>query len=406
MNLTVLRHATLLTMAPALAKDGRRLVPGDEGQLANGSLVHDEQQILWVGEDHLMPEEYRSLTFRDLTGHVITPGLVDAHTHLLFGGDRAEEYAQRLNGVDYQQIAARGGGILYTMRETLKLSQAQLFRLGVERLDRMYSYGVRAVEMKSGYALTREGELTVLRAMKQLKAHFAGKMRLCSTFLGAHAVPKEYADSGSFVREVVLPTLHAAHIEGLLDGVDVFHEEGYFSAEDTKNIFGVASNLGLPVRLHADEFKDNGGAGLAVSAQALSADHLLRTGEAGIQKLAASKTVATLLPGTAFFLGKPLANARGLLDAGAKVAIASDYNPGSCHCDNVLLVASLAAPSLRMNQAELWAAITLNAAHALGFRDQGALVQGLRPAFAVFKAQNVSEITYHWGRNLSVSTPN
>ncbi len=398
----VLRHATLLTMAPAYAKDGRRLVPGDEGQVEDGAIVHHDDVIRWVGADADLPPEFASLPVEDLTGHVITPGLVDAHTHLLFGGDRADEYVQRLNGVDYQQIAAAGGGILFTVRETLKLSEDQLFILGVERLERIYSYGVRTVEMKSGYALTQEGELTCLRAMKRLKQWFEGRIRLYATFLGAHAVPRHFSSSTDYVRAVVLPTLTAAHREGLVDGVDAFHEEGYFSADDTRAIFAAATKLGLRCRLHADEFKDNGGASLAVAFNALSADHLLRTGDAGIKALAASPSVATLLPGTAFFLGKPLANARGLLDAGAKVAIASDFNPGSCHCDNVLMVASFAAPALRMNQAELWAAITLNASHALGFIDQGALIPGMRASLTVFRSSRVAQITYNWGRNLAV----
>lgn len=401
----VYQGLTLLTLAAAHAKDGRRLVPEDLSVIENGAIVFDEVKIHWVGKATELPTQFGKLASQQLNGHVLTPALVDSHTHLLFGGDRAQEYAQRLNGVDYQIIAKQGGGILYSMRETLKLTEDQLFRLGVERLERISSYGVGAVEMKSGYALTQDGELTLMRAMKRLKTHFKGRMRLFSTYLGAHAVPKEFATSSAFVKDVVIPTLQAAHVENLVDAVDVFHEDGYFSADDTKQIFQAAEKLGLKTKIHADEFLDNGGAGIAATSKSLSADHLLRTSPEGIKALASSGTVATLLPGTAFFLGKPLANARGLLDAGAKVAIASDFNPGSCHWDNLLMIASIAAPSLKMNQAEMWSAITLNGAHALGFQDQGALVTGLRPAFSLFKAESPSQITYNWGHNLAVPLP-
>lgn len=399
------RLSQILTLSGAVAKDGRRLEAADLGLINEASIVFDGEKILWVGEDRELPSEYHNAQTHELAGHVLTPGIVDSHTHLLFGGDRAQEYIRRLDGEDYQKIASEGGGILFTMRETLRLNENQLFELGVERLHRMASYGVTAIEMKSGYALTQEGELALLRAMKRLKNHFKSSLRLFVTYLGAHAVPREFASSAEFVAKVVVPTLRLAAQEQLVDAVDVFHENGYFSTEDSQNIFKVTKELGLRCKIHADEFHDNGSAALAVSFDALSADHLLRTGDAGIQTLANSNTVATLLPGTAFFLGKPLANARGLLDAGAKVALASDYNPGSCHCDNLLMIAAIAAPSLKMNQAEVWTGMTLNPAHALGFNDQGALMAGMRPSFALFKAQNLAQITYSWGINLARKLP-
>lgn len=399
------RLSQIVTMAPALRKDGRKLVGDDLGILPASAIAFDREKIHWVGPDHQLPKDFHAAPSFDLTGHVLTPGIVDSHTHLLFGGDRAQEYVERLNGVDYQKIAARGGGILFTMRETLRLTEHQLFELGVERLERILRYGVTTLEMKSGYALTMEGELSILRAMHSLKRHFEGRMRLFSTFLGAHAVPQEFKSSQEFMTQVVLPTLETAAREGLVDAVDIFHENGYFTDQDAQRLFLCANKLKLHCKIHADEFHDNGSVEMAVSHKALSADHLLKTGPVGIQQLARSETVATLLPGTAFFLGKPLANARGLLDAGAKVALASDYNPGSCHCDNVLMLASLAAPTLRMGQAELWAAITLNAAHALGFKDQGALTPEMRPCFSLFRADNLAQVTYNWGVNLAVTPP-
>ncbi|MFP5490619.1 MAG: imidazolonepropionase [Bacteriovoracia bacterium] len=402
----VYRHLSqIVTLDSALKKDGRRLSPDDLSVISDGAIAFDNNEILWVGNSVDLPAPFLKGEIIDLPGHVLTPGLVDSHTHLLFGGNRAREYSQRLNGVDYQAIAKSGGGILYTMNETLKLSEDQLFEIGTERVIRLESYGIKTIEMKSGYALTQEGELRLLRTAKRLKEYFAGRVRIFSTYLGAHAVPAGFKSSATFIDEVVIPTLKIACNEQLVDGVDIFAEQGYFSAQDVEKLFECAKALSLPTKIHADEFNDNGGASLAARHQSLSADHLLKISDKGISDLANSMTVATLLPGTAFFLGKPLAPARTMLDAGCKVALASDYNPGSSHVDNLLLVASLAAPSLKLNQAELWAAITLNASAALGFFDQGAIAVGKKPTFALFRVTDISEVTYSWGRNLSVICP-
>jgi imidazolonepropionase len=402
----VYRHlAQIVTLDSAFKKDGRRLAPHDLSVIDDASIAFNENEILWVGKTKELPAPFLNEEVIDLPGHVLTPALVDSHTHLLFGGNRAREYSQRLNGVDYQAIAKSGGGILYTMNETLKLTEDQLFELGVERVQRLETYGIKTIEMKSGYALTQEGELRLLRAAKRLKDHFFGRVRIFSTYLGAHAVPENFKSSAVFLDEVVIPTLKIAHSENLVDCVDIFAEQGYFSTQDTEKLFEFAKSVSLPTKMHADEFNDNSGASLAARFQSLSADHLLKISDKGIADLANSMTVATLLPGTAFFLGKPLAPARAMLDAGCKVALASDYNPGSSHVDNLLLVASLAAPSLKLNQAELWAAITLNASAALGFFDQGAIIPGKKPTFALFRVNDISEVTYNWGRNLCVICP-
>lgn len=395
----------IATLSGAHAKGGRGLVPGDLGILEGAAIVFDDEKIHWVGLDAELPNEYHGLPSTALPHHVLTPALVDSHTHLLFGGNRSSEYVARLNGEDYQAIARSGGGILYTMRETLKLTQDELVALGRARLQRLMSYGVRTVEMKSGYALTQDGELRLLRAAKALAREFAGRMHVFSTYLGAHAVPAGSPSSTDFLRDVVVPTLDQAHAEDLVDAVDIFAEEGYFTPGDVRTLFAHAVKLGLPVKIHADEFNDNGGARLATEFSALSADHLLKTSADGIHALAKSSTVATILPGTAFFLGKPLAPARQLLDAGCRVAIASDFNPGSSHVDNLLLVASLAAPSLKMNLAELWCGITLNGAAALGLSDRGCLVAGMKPDFALFAVDQISDVTYGWGRNFCVTCP-
>lgn len=395
----------ILTLKDALAKDGRRLVPEDLGIIENGAIAFDDHKIHWVGADAELPSAYQSVNAFDGTGHILTPGLVDSHTHLVFAGNRAREYTARLNGADYQAIAKSGGGILHTTSKTLAASEDELFASAVLRLERIKSYGITTIEMKSGYALTIEGELRLLRVASRLKSHYKRQLQIISTYMGAHAVPAQFKTSAEFVSAVVLPAMEQGHAEGLIDAVDVFHEQGYFGSGDTERIFQKAHSLGLPCKIHADEFQDNGGAALAVKHKALSADHLLKAGDAGITALAASSTVATLLPGTAFFLGKDLPRARTMLDAGCKVAIASDYNPGSSHVDNLLLVASISAPSLKMNQAELWCAITLNAAAALGLQNQGALVPGHRAVFSLFRAQDLAEITYNWGLSLSRPLP-
>ncbi|EQC43540.1 imidazolonepropionase [Bacteriovorax sp. Seq25_V] len=393
----------LLTLESALNKDGRHLLPEDLSILNNASVVFDNDNILWVGHTSQLPEQYSVITDRiDCSDLVVTPELVDSHTHIVFGGNRANEYKMRLDGADYQAIANAGGGILYTMNETNKASEQELFDLAVERINRIASYGIGTIEIKSGYSLTYDGELRESLIIDRLKKHFYPRVQIFNTFLAAHAVPKSFKSSSEYLRQVVIPLLKDLAPKNIIDAVDIFHESGYFDEKDTRELFDVAKSLNLAIKIHADEFNDNGGATIASNYQALSADHLLCTGDKGITDLANSSTVATVLPGTGFFLGKPQANAKKMLAAGCKLSIASDYNPGSCHFDNVLFVASLSAPMYPLNSAQLWTGITLNAAHALGLTDQGAIIAGKKPRFSFFNVKNVSEITYNWGRNFAV----
>jgi imidazolonepropionase len=394
----------IVTLKSAHKKDGRKLLPEDLSIIKNGAIVFDETKIIWVGENAKFPEQYRNLA-RSLAGHVLTPALVDSHTHIVFGGDRAQEYADRLNGTSYEEIAKRGGGILFTMKQTNEASLEDLFNTASERIERLHSYGIGTIEIKSGYGLNYDREFEISMVIDKLKKKFLHKVRIFNTYLAAHDVPKSFESSQSYIEDVVIPLLEELAPLKVIDAVDIFHEKNYFTDADTDLLFTKAASLGIARKIHADELNDNGGAELAVKHSALSADHLLKISLSGIEALATSKTVATLLPGTAFFLGKPLAPARAMLDAGAKVAIASDYNPGSCHCDNVLLVASMAAAQLKLNQAELWAGITLNASAALGFNNQGAIVPGMDARFSLFKTESLSHITYNWGRNFAVSLP-
>ncbi|MGZ3789638.1 MAG: imidazolonepropionase, partial [Bacteriovorax sp.] len=347
MTIKIFRNfSEIATLAGAHHKHGRRLNLDDLGLIKNASIVFDHEKILWAGEDKNLPDDYLDKEYPeiDVAGKVCVPEIVDSHTHLVFGGDRAHEYSMRLNGASYEQIAAAGGGILNSMKGTQKLTRNELLKIAQQRAKTIHSYGVGTIEVKSGYGLTFEKEYELSHVIHDLKNIVRPDIQIINTFMAAHAVPQEFPSSYDYMKEVVLPLLDKLGEEHILDCVDIFHEQNYFSHDDVVSLFERAKRWGINVKIHADEFNDNKGAVLATKYQALSADHLLRTTEDGIEALAQSNTVATLLPGTGLFLGKPQANARALLDAGAKVALASDYNPGSCHCDNLIMLASIAAP--------------------------------------------------------------
>ncbi|MBC7427894.1 MAG: imidazolonepropionase [Bacteriovorax sp.] len=403
MNIKIFRNfSEIATLAPALKKDGRNLLPEDMGIIKNGSIVYNHEEILWVGPDSQLPEDYRGLDAVDVAGKSCVPEIVDSHTHIIFGGDRALEYSMRLNGSSYEEIAAAGGGILNSMKGTNALSRSDLLKLGQHRIRAIKSYGVGTIEIKSGYGLNFEKEYEISRIIHDLKNIVRPDVQIVNTYMAAHAVPKSFSSSYEYMKEVVLPLLDKLGEEQILDCVDVFHEKNYFSDEDVTSLFERAQRWNIPVKIHADEFNDNKGAILAAKYNALSADHLLSTGADGIEALKNSSTVATLLPGTGLFLGKTQANARAFLDAGVKVAIGSDFNPGSCHCDNLLMIAALAAPIYKMNLSELWCAITLNASHAVGIKNQGAIVPGMKPRFSIFNTDSIDRITYSWGKNLAL----
>ena len=386
----------------AYKKDGRNLRHEDLGLIQDASILFDDEKIIWVGPDVNLPKEYKELEFTDMQGKTCVPEIVDSHTHLIFGGNRAHEYSMRLNGASYEEIAASGGGIISSMQATKALSRNDLLNVAIERVKAIHAYGVGTIEIKSGYGLDIEKEYELSHIIHDLKSIVGPEIKIVNTYMAAHAVPKMYATSYDYMNKVVLPLLDQLSDENIIDAVDIFHEENYFNEDDVISLFERANRLKIPVKSHADELTNNKGAELAVKYNALSADHLLKVSEAGIMALKNSSTVATLLPGTGLFLGKEKAPARALLDAGVKVAMASDFNPGSCHCDNLILLASIAAPMYKMSQCEMWCSITLNAAHALGFKNQGAIVPGLAPRFSIFNTNKLDSITYSWGKNLSI----
>lgn len=403
----ILHSATqILTLRGSWEKDGRNLDSHDLCVHEQSVIVHDEETINWIGEERQLPSHFSKATRVDCTGLIITPELVDCHTHMIFAGDRSEEYAKRMNGLSYQQIAKAGGGILYTMDQTRKASDEKLYQLTKQRILSHYKQGIATIEIKSGYGLSYEHEYRLSHIIHRLKKELAPKIQIINTYMAAHACPPEYPSSQKYLYDVVYPLMEKLSQEKIIDIVDIFHEPGYFSHEEAAQFFQKAKSLGLKRKSHADEFADDKGAALASLNQALSTDHLLASSEESIRTLAETDTVAVMLPGTGYFLGKPQAHARKFLDAGAKVAIGSDFNPGSCHWSKLIQIASLAAlhPHYKMNQAELWSSITLNAAHSLGLKKQGALKEGLKARFSFFKAPSLHHITYHWGENFSANS--
>lgn len=337
----------------------------------------------------------------DCGGGVLTPGLVDSHTHALFGRARYDEQELRAQGVDYLEIARRGGGIHASVRDLRARNEDELIALTVQRLRRIASYGTTTVEVKSGYGLTVEDELKSLRIIQRLSEFTS--LRLVPTFLGAHEIPLEARATpdgrSDYVRSLVHGMIPAVAQRGLARFADVFCEPGVFTIEEARTILTAARAAGLRLKLHADELRPSGGAELAAALNATSADHLAAVSDAGIQALGQAPTVATLLPGTMLFLGKERqAPARRLLEAGACVALATDFNPGTSPTTNFPLMLTLAVSQLRMTVAEAMLASTVNGAAALDLADDiGQIAPGFAADLALFDIEDVRELPYWYG---------
>lgn len=367
--------------------------------LEQAAVILREGEIAWLGPAAEMPPVPPDAEIIDAAGKVVLPGLVDSHTHLVFAGFRADEFEQRLQGLSYQEIAARGGGIHASVRTVRAASKEELKALARRRLDRLLRFGVTTVEVKSGYGLSLADEIKCLEVIAELNAE--GPLELVPTFLGAHAVPPEYRDDReTYVSLLIHEMLPEVARRKLADFCDVFCETGVFSLAESERILNRARDLGLDLKLHADELTPLGGAELAGRLGAASADHLLCVTEAGIDALAAAGTVATLLPGTAFFLGLPTAPARKLIERGVPVALASDCNPGTCPTENLPLVGSMACTQMKMLPAEVVTALTLNAAAAVGRAGRiGSLAVGKQADLVVFDVPDYRHIFYHFGVN-------
>lgn len=386
-----------------LLKNGRiaTMAAGDVAYGLTGAdaLVMDGEHIAWVGVLAELPAQYASVDAIDLGGRLVTPALVDCHTHLVFGGHRAMEFEMRLNGASYEEVARAGGGIVSTVSATRDASEADLVNGALSRLDALIAEGVGTVEVKSGYGLNVETELRMLRAARALEQQ--RDVTIKTSFLGAHAVPAEYTGrDDAFIDEVCIPALRAAHAEGLVDAVDAFCEGIAFQPDQVARVFDVAVELGLPVKIHAEQLSNLGGAKMAAGYKALSADHIEYLDEEGVAALAAAGTIAVILPGAFYTLREEKAPPIDLLRKhGVRMAVATDANPGSSPMTSLLLAMNMAATLFRVTCEEALAGSTRVAAQALGLSDRGVIAAGLRADLAVWDVETPAELVYRIGFN-------
>jgi imidazolonepropionase len=369
------------------------------GIVKDGALAISEGNIAWVGPAAELPATGSAET-RSLEGHWLTPALIDCHTHLVFAGNRAAEFEQRLQGESYEEIARAGGGIMSTVNATRAASNDELLRTTAARLNALMREGVATVEIKSGYGLNVETELRMLQVVRALAAKSGLSIR--STFLGAHAVPGEYkGKSGEYIDLVCDQMLPAAHEAQLADAVDAFCESIAFSTDEVARVFETASSLGIPVKLHADQLSDGGGAALAAGFDALSADHLEFTSNAGVKALADAGTVAVLLPGAFLTLGETqLPPIIAMREREVRIAIATDCNPGSSPICSLRAIMNIASSLFHLTPEECLAGVTRNAAHALGLeKDRGTLEVGKRADIAIWDIGHPRELSYWMGLN-------
>ena len=369
------------------------------GLVDEGAVALDAGRIAWCGPAVAIPDRCVGWPRRDLDGRLVTPALVDCHTHLVYGGDRAREFEMRLEGASYEDIARAGGGIFSTVEATRKTEPDSLLAGALPRVDALIAEGVSTIEIKSGYGLDVETELAMLRAARRI-AH-ERPVRVRTSFLGAHAVPPEYMGrSDAYIGEVCLPALEAAHAERLADAVDGFCEGIAFTPAQIDRVFTRARALGLPVKLHAEQLSDLGGAALAARHRALSADHLEYAGEAGVRALAGAGTVAVLLPGAFYTLHETRPPPVELFRRhGVPMAVSTDCNPGSSPLASLLLAMNMACTIFRLTPEEALAGATREAARALGIDDAGRIVPGMRADLAVWHAVHPAELTYRIGFN-------
>ncbi|MEY3700744.1 MAG: hypothetical protein RI891_36 [Gemmatimonadota bacterium] len=366
-----------------------------------GVAVAADGTIAAVAEDAALRTDYPAATIVDCAGGVLTPGFVDSHTHAIFGRARYEEQEMRAAGIGYLEIATRGGGIHASVRDLRSRTADDLAALATERLRRIAAHGTTTVEIKSGYGLSLESELTTLRVIQRLAAELP--LRLVPTFLGAHEVPLEHRETAqdreAYLQRVTEEMIPAVAREGLARFCDVFCEPGVYTVAETRRILGAARAAGLQLKLHADELENGAAAELAAELGATSADHLAAISEQGIRALASAAAVATLLPGTMLFLGRPRqAPARALIAAGVPVALASDFNPGTSPTVNFPLVLTLGVSQLRLSVAEAFVAATVNGAAALGLAHRiGQITPGFEADLALFDVRDHREIPYWYG---------
>ncbi len=368
------------------------------GLIDAGAIGIENDCISWVGAT--IPGDWKGVETQDFGGRLATPALIDCHTHLVFGGNRAREFEMRLEGASYEEIARAGGGIVCSVKSTNGLSEDELVTQSLPRLDTLLAEGISTVEIKSGYGLNIETELKMLRVARRLGT--LRPVRIRTSYLAAHAVPPEYRGrADDYISEIVLPGLDAAHAQGLVDAVDGFCEGIAFSPAQIARVFDRAKALGIPVKLHAEQLSNLGGAKLAASYGALSADHLEYLDEDGAKAMAAAGTVAVLLPGAFYALREEQAPpVKALREAGVRIAIATDCNPGTSPLTSLLLTMNMACTLFRLTAEEALAGATREAAHALGLQDDlGTIAPGKRAEIAIWNATQPAELCYRIGFN-------
>lgn len=359
--------------------------------IENGTVVVNDGKIVYSGP---YTTEYEATETIDASDKVVSPALVEAHTHLVHGGSREHEMSLKRQGVSYLEILEQGGGILNTVDATRQASEAELFSKAEKNLLTMVQHGVLTIESKSGYGLDKKNELKQLKVSNQLAEKYNLTMR--HTFLGPHAVPKDATSNQAFLQEMIdlLP-----EVKPYADFADIFCETGVFTIDESKAYMEAAKQQGFKVKIHADEIDPLGGLELAIDEQTISADHLVASSEEGKAKLRDSDTVAVLLPGTTFYLSKEqYADARGMIDNNGAIAIATDFNPGSCVTNNLQLVMAIASLKLKLSANEIWNAVTVNAAKAIDV-DAGTIDKGDKANIVIWDAPNHEYVLYHYGIN-------
>ena len=398
MTETLFVNATQVVTCAGPSRARRGAEMASLGQLTGAAIAVRDDRIVAVGPQAELDRQFPDAIRVDCNRGVLLPGWVDSHTHAIFGRSRADEQELRASGLSYMEIAARGGGIHASVRDLRSRSEDELFALAAARIRRLAAYGTTTIEVKSGYGLTVEDELKELRVIARLSQ--SQPVRLVPTWLGAHEIPLEYRQArNKYVDLLVHEMLPQVVTERLARFADVFCEPGVFTVSESRTILTAARQSGLGLKLHADELEPSGGAELAAQMGATSADHLAAISDAGVAALAASNTVATLLPGTMLFLGRrSQAPARDLINAGVAVALATDFNPGTSPTPNLPLILTLAVSQLRLTVAESVIASTINGAAALGLADTiGQIAPGFSADLALYEIDDVRELPYWYG---------
>ena len=369
------------------------------GLIAAAAIVVRHADIMFVGPFEDLPEKYKKLEQQDLGGRLVTPALIDCHTHLVFAGNRAREFEMRLNGATYEEVARAGGGIVSTVLATRDASEDALVDDALTRVDALIAEGVSTIEVKSGYGLNSEVELRMLRAARRLATK--RDITVQTSYLGAHAVPPEFAGRpDAYIDEVCIPALRAGHAEGLIDAVDAFCEGIAFSPDQVRRVFDVARDLGLPIRIHAEQLSNLGGAALAADYGARSADHIEYLDEDGVVAMARDGMVAVILPGAFYTLRETQAPPiEALRKHNVPMAVSTDANPGSSPMTALLLAMNMACTLFRLTPEEALAGVTRTAARVLGYQDRGELKPGLRADLAIWDVKHPAELSYRIGFN-------